>query len=75
MVFLKKSSFSSSVLYQQKRPERIFFFDILERKECFLDLKISYMFLHVLICSYIFFLAKRARKKHFLIFWIENNGF
>ena len=51
------------------------FFDILERKECFLDVKISDMFLYVLICSFMFFLAKRARKKHFLIFWIESYGF
>ena len=38
-----------------KKARANFSFDILERKECFLDLKISYMFLHVLICSYIFF--------------------
>ena len=24
---------------------------------------------------YVFFLAKKAKKKHFLIFWIEKNAF
>ena len=48
-----------------KKARANFFFDILERKECFLDLKISYMFLHVLICSYIFFFSKKSQKETF----------
>ena len=38
MVFLKKSNFSSSVLLS-KESKKETFFDILDSKECFLDLK------------------------------------
>ena len=38
MVFLKKSTFSSSVLLS-KESKKETFFDILDSKECFLDLK------------------------------------
>ena len=90
MVFLKKSTFSSSVLLS-KESKKETFFDILDSKECFLDLKsevlknskksafckrVSLWFLSKnRPFSYKFFLGKKAKNKHFLILWIENKAF
>ena len=90
MVFLKKSTFSSSVLLS-KESKKETFFDILDSKECFLDLKsevlknskksafckrVSLWFLSKnRPFSYMFFLGKKAKNKHFLILWIENKAF
>ena len=86
-----KSTFFSYVFLAKKSLKETFF-DILDSKECFLDLKSEVLkkskkstlckgfspwffsknrpFSHMF-----FFWAKKARKKHFLIFWIEKNGF
>ena len=93
MVFVKKSTFFHMFFFWAKKSHKETFFDILDRKECFLDhkrklLKKSKKNRHFakglihgfcqkvdlfLICF--FFLAKNARKKHFLIFWIEIKAF
>ena len=39
MVFVKKSTFFLSVFFEIKKANKQTFFDILDRKECFLDLK------------------------------------
>ena len=91
MVFVIKSTFFPYVSFSKKSHKETFF-DILDRKKCFLNLKsetlakskkstfckgvspwflsknrpFSYMF---------FFLPKKGRKKHFLIFWIKNKAF
>ena len=39
MVFVKKSTFFSYVFFLSKKSQKETFFDILDRKECFLDLK------------------------------------
>ena len=90
MVFLKKPTFSSSVLLS-KESKKETFFDILDSKECFLDLKsevlknskksafckrVSLWFLSKnRPFSYMFFLGKKAKNKHFLVLWIENKAF
>ena len=77
------------VLSKQSKKET--YFDILDSKEFFLDLKsetlakskksafckgVSPWFLSKnRPFPYIFFSAKKARKKHFSIFWIEKNAF
>ena len=91
MVFGKNSTFFLYVfLSEQSKKET--YFDILDSKECFLDLKgetlvkskksafckgVSPWFLSKnRPFSYMFFLSKKkARKQHFLIFWIENKVF
>ena len=76
-------------LSQKSQKER--FFDILDRKEYFLDLKgellkkskkstfckgvSPWYFIKNRPFPYLFFWAKKVRKKHFLIFWIEKNAF
>ena len=77
------------LLSQKRHKER--FFDILDRKVYFLDLKTEVLkkWKKSTFCKgvspwyfsknrpfpYLFFWAKKARKKHFLIFWIEKNAF
>ena len=74
---------------KRKQKERVFY--ILDRKQCFLDLKgevlaksqksrfcigVSPWFLAKnRPFSYNFFFEQKARKKYFLIFWIENKVF
>ena len=74
-----------------KKSDKETFFDILDRKKCFLNLKsetlakskkstfckgVSPWFLSKnRPFSYMFFLAKKPRKKDFLIFFIENKAF
>ena len=84
MVFLKKSTFSLSVLLS-KESQKETFFDQLDRKVKFSQsrkkstfckgvspwfLSKNWPFSHML-----FFSKKKGRKKHFLIFWIEKNAF
>ena len=80
MVFLKKSTFSSSVLLS-KESKKETFFDILDSKECFLDLKsevlknskksafckrVSLWFLSKnRPFSYMFFFRKKSQKQTF----------
>ena len=90
--FLSKNRPFSHMFFLAKKSQKQTFFDILDSKECFLDLKSEVLekskksafckgfspwflsknrpFSHMF-----FFWAKKARKKHFLIFWIEKNGF
>ena len=72
------------LFFEQKKKQKETFFDVLDRKECFLDRKrkvlknskestfckgVSSWFLSKnRPFSYMFFLAINARKKHFLIF-------
>ena len=91
--FLSKNwPFSHIFFFWPKKSQKETFFHILDRKECFLDLKSEVLknskknwhfakgLVHgfcqkidlFLIC---FFWAKKAREKHFLIFWIEKNAF
>ena len=78
----------SCFLSKERQKER--FFDILDRKECFLDHKkkvlktlknrhfakgLVHGFCQKIDLFLIFFWPKKARKKHFLIFWIEKNAF
>ena len=81
----------SHMFFLNKKSQKETFFDILDRKQCFLDLKsevltkskdidilqrVSWWFLSKNgPFSYLFFLKKKTRKKHFLIFWIENKAF
>ena len=91
MVFVNKSTFFFYVFFS-KKSQKESFFEILDSKEFFLDLKsevlakskkstfckgVSPWFLSKnRPFSYMpFFLAKKAKKKHFLIFWIENKAF
>ena len=89
--FFSKNRPFSYMFFLTKKNQKERFFDILDRKECLLDLKseslkrskkstfckrVSPWFLSKnRLFSYIFLLAKKARKKHSLIFWIENNAF
>ena len=86
----KKSTFFS-FFFWTKKSQKETFFDILDRKECFLDLKseviknskkwtfskgVSAWFLSKNgPYSYKIFFSKKSRKKNFLIFWIENKVF
>ena len=89
--FLSKNRPFSYIFFFSKKSQKETFFYILDSKECFLDLKSKVLgeskkltfskgLVHgfwqkidlFLIC---FFLAKKGRKKHFLIFWIENKAF
>ena len=89
--FLAKIRPSSYMFFLSKQSKKETYFDKLDSKECFLDLKsetlakskkslfckgVSPWFLSK-NCpfSYISFLKKKARKKHFLIFWIVKNAF
>ena len=87
MAFVKNRPFSYMIFFSKKSQKQTVF-DILDKKECFLDLKSEVLrnwkkskcckevspwflsknrpFFHM------FFLAKKARNKHFLIFWIER---
>ena len=94
MVFVNKSTFFLYVVFKQKKNYKETFFDILGRKECFLDLKSEVLtqskkidilqtglIVHGfsqkidLFLIFFFFWGKKARKKHCLIFWIENKAF
>ena len=79
------------MFFLSKKSQKQTVFDILDRKESFLDLKskvlkksrkstfckgVSPWFLSKnRSFSNTFFLAEKARKKHFLIFLIEKNAF
>ena len=87
MIFVKKSIFSLYVVFSQKSQKETFFY-ILDSKECFLDLKSEFLakskkstfckgvspwfFSKNRPFSYKCFFEQKARKKHFLIFCIEN---
>ena len=43
MVFVKKSTFFSYVFFFSKKTQKKIFFDILDRKESFLDLKSEFL--------------------------------
>ena len=91
MVFVQKSIFSSYVFFFSQKKLKKTFFDILDRKECFLDHKRQvlknfkkstfckgvspWFFLNNGRFPNLFFLAKKSRKKHFFIFWIVKNAF
>ena len=88
---LSKIRPSSYMFVLSKQSKKETYFDILDSKEFFLDLKsetlakskkstfckgVSPWFLSKnRPFPYIFFSAKKARKKQFLIFWIENKVF
>ena len=88
---LSKIRPSSYMFVLSKQSKKETYFDILDSKEFFLDLKsetlakskksafckgVSPWFLSKnRPFPYIFFSAKKARKKHFLIFWLENKAF
>ena len=90
MVFVKKSIFFLYVLFKQKRKKETFF-NILDRKQSFLDLKNEVLkksknrhfekgLVHGFCQKIDFFfiscfLSKERQNKHFLIFWIEKNAF
>ena len=83
--------FSHIFFFLCKKSHKERFFDILDRKEYFLDLKgellkkskkstvckgvSPWYFIKNRPFPYLFFWAKKVRKKHFLIFWIEKNAF
>ena len=87
----KHRPFFSYVFFFRKKSHKERFFDILDRKEHFLDLKgellkkskkstfckgvSPWYFIKNRPFPYLFFWAKKVRKKHFLIFWIEKNAF
>ena len=89
--FLSKNRPFSYMFFFSKKSQKQTVFDILDGKESFLDLKsevlkkskkssfckrVSPWFLSKnRPFSYMFFLTKKARKKQFFIFWIENNAF
>ena len=91
--FLSKNRlFSHRFFFLSKESQKETCFDILDTKECCLDLKSEVLkkwkkskFLKgvltrgfcqkIVFFSHKFFLSKKARKKHVLIFWIENNDF
>ena len=72
MVFVKKSTFFSYVFFLSKKSQKETFFDILDRKESWVSpwfcLKIDLFLIR-------FYLSKKGRKKHFLIFCLENKVF
>ena len=90
MVFLKKSTFFFKLFLSQKgQKER--FFDILDRKECFLDLKSEvlkkskkstfckgvspWFFSKNRPFSYMFFLTKKSQKERFFDILDRNECF
>ena len=90
--FLSKSRrFFHMFFFLSQKSQKERFFDILDRKEYFLDLKSELLkkskkstfckevspwyFIKNRPFPYLFFWAKKVRKKHFLIFWIEKNAF
>ena len=90
--FLSKSRrFFHMFFFLSQKSQKERFFDILDRKEYFLDLKSELLkkskkstfckgvspwyFSKNWPFPYLFFWAKKVRKKHFLIFWIEKNAF
>ena len=91
MIFVKKSTFLFYVFLFSQKSQNITFFDILDSKECFLDLKsevlknskkstfckgVSLWFLSKnRPFSYKIFLEQKRKKEHFLIFWIEQKDF
>ena len=86
--FLSKNRPFSHFFFLTKKSQKEILFHILDRKECFLDLKSEVLknlkkwtFCRGLVhgfCQKInlslicFFFVKKATKKHFLIFWIEK---
>ena len=89
MVFVKKSTFFS-FFFLTKKSQKETFFDILDRKECFLDLKsevltksknidilkgVSPWFLSKNRPFSCLFFSKKSQQEHFLILWIENKAF
>ena len=89
---LSKNRPFSYIVFLSKKTQKQTFFDILDRKESFLDLKsevlkksrkstfckgVSPWFLskNRPFSNMFFFLAKQARNKQFLKFWIEKNAF
>ena len=93
MAFLNKSGiFSYLFFFLSQESQKETFFDILDRKECFFDHKrkvlknskkaafckgVSPWFLskNRPFSQMFFFLAKNAKKKHFLLFCIVKNTF
>ena len=89
MVFVKKSTFFHMFLLSKKGQKETFF-DILDRKECHLDLKSEVLtksknidILKGLVHGYCqkidlflcLFFNKKSQEEHFLIFWIGNKAF
>ena len=91
MVFSKNSIFFFYIFFFSKQSKKETYFDILDSKECFFDLKSETLAKSKksAFCkgvrpwflsknrpfSYRLFEAKKARNKHFLKFWIEKNAF
>ena len=90
--FLSKNRPFFICFFSSQKSQKETFFDILDRRECFLhhiskvltkskkiDIFQSGQFMvfakKLTFFSYVFFLAKQARKKTFLIFQIEKNTF
>ena len=89
--FLSKNRPFPYIFFFSKKRKKERFFDILDRKECFLDHKKNVLktlknrhFAKGLVHGFCvkidlflirFFLSRKERKKHFLIFWIENKVF
>ena len=89
MVFVKKSTFFHMFFFS-KKGQRETFFDILDRKECHLDLKsevltksknidifegVSPWLLSKNRPFLCLFFNKKSQQEHFLIFWIGNKAF
>ena len=89
MVFVKKSTFFHMFLLSIKGQKETFF-DILDRKECHLDLKsevltksknidilegVSPWLLSKNRPFLCLFFNKKSQQEHFLIFWIGNKAF
>ena len=89
--FLSKNRPFPYMFFFSKKSKKETFFYILDRKQCFLDLKgeVLAKSQKSIFCigvspwflaknrpfSYNFFFEQKARKKYFLIFWIENKVF
>ena len=89
--FCQKIDLFLICFFWAKKSQKETFFDVLDRKECFLDRKkkvlknskestfykgVSSWFLSKnWPFSYKFFFEQKAIKKHFLIFWIQNKVF
>ena len=89
--FCQKIDLFLICFFVSQKKQKKTFFDILYRKECFLDHKreVLKMFKKSTFCKGVspwfflkngrfpnlFFWAEKARKKHFFIFWIVKNAF
>ena len=88
--FCHKINLFSYVFFFSKKGQRETFFDILDRKECHLDLKsevltklknivilegVSPWFLSKNRLFLCLFFNKKSQQEHFLIFWIGNKAF